>query len=268
MRDETAPKTFEFLTDDIGLPGREVQFEVFADLLDDDDEEGGDLEVSEVLAETAASLAIYAKRTGQEKKVDDDEEEDEENTKVTTQTKKRAVKQNDDFDMKSIMDSFITRMMDYLLTPKSAAYLNLTPEYTEPLDSDDELPPEFAKIIPSSQKRDKMLKKKEIPSFANLSADMARIRISEFFNPSANIDPLIGGTTVDVRREQEKILVAKIDQKIKAMASSLKLNKEETMEAITEFVHLIRVDSEMVCLRQAEAKLVTIVILFLGNNQF
>lgn len=262
MRDAQAPKTFAFLTDDIGLPGREVQFEVFADF-NDDDGDGGEREVNEVLAETAASLAIYAERTGQEDKEDDDEE-----VKVETKVKQRAVvvKPNDEqFDMKSIMDSFITRMMDYLLTPKSAAYLNLTPEYTEPLDSDDELPPEFAKIIPVSQKRDKLLEKKEIPSYANLTQDMARIRISEFFNPRANIDPLIGGTTVDVRKEQEKILVAKIDQKLKSMASNIKLNKDAVMEEITEFVHVINVDSQMVCLRQSEAQLVTIVILFLGK---
>ena len=57
-------KNFEFLTDQIGLPGREVQFEVFADFdqeLDQDEPE----EVETVLTETAQSLKIYAERMGQ-----------------------------------------------------------------------------------------------------------------------------------------------------------------------------------------------------------
>ena len=52
------------MTDQIGLPGREVQFEVFADFneeLDKDEPE----EVETVLTETAQSLKIYAERMGQ-----------------------------------------------------------------------------------------------------------------------------------------------------------------------------------------------------------
>ena len=54
-----------------------------------------------------------------------------------------------------------------------------------------------------------MTEKKAIPSFESLTEDMTRIRVSEFFNPHAQIDPLIGGTTVNVRKEQEKILTQK-----------------------------------------------------------
>ena len=60
-----------------------------------------------------------------------------------------------------------------------------------------------------------MLEKQSIPSFENLTADMQRIRISEFFNPRADCDPIVGGTTVNVRAEQEKIFVTKLDQKVK-----------------------------------------------------
>ena len=60
-----------------------------------------------------------------------------------------------------------------------------------------------------------MLEKQSIPSFENLTADMQRIRISEFFNPRADCDPIVGGTTVNVRAEQEKIFVRKLDQKVK-----------------------------------------------------
>ena len=64
LRDDSSKKNFEFLTDQIGLPGREVQFEVFADFDDELDQDEPE-EVETVLTETAQSLKIYAERMGQ-----------------------------------------------------------------------------------------------------------------------------------------------------------------------------------------------------------
>ena len=64
LRDDSSKKNFEFLTDQIGLPGREVQFEVFADFDDELDQDEPE-EVETVLTETAQSLKIYAERMSQ-----------------------------------------------------------------------------------------------------------------------------------------------------------------------------------------------------------
>ena len=60
----------------------------------------------------------------------------------------------------------------------------------------------------------------------------------------------------------------KIEQKVKMMASSLELSKDYIMDDVKEFIKEIEVDSKMICLRQAEAQLMTIVILFLGKYSF
>ena len=57
----------------------------------------------------------------------------------------------------------------------------------------------------------------------------------------------------------------KIEQKVKMMASSLELSKDYIMDDVKEFIKAIEVDSKMICLRQTEAQLMTIVILFLGE---
>ena len=77
------------------------------------------------------------------RKKDDSDDEKEEKAKLEKKTK---VIEEDNFDMKSVMNKFIDQMMEYLLTPKSTSYLGLAPEiHHEDLDSDDELPPEFEK---------------------------------------------------------------------------------------------------------------------------
>ena len=99
----------------------------------------------------AQSLKIYADRTGQ------DEEElmpEKASPKIEKVMKKPQV-ENDDFDMKTVMSNFVDEMLVYLVTQKSAASLGLAPDLPEDLDSDDELPPQFQKAIPKSQKREK-----------------------------------------------------------------------------------------------------------------
>ena len=104
-----------------------------------------------VLSEVAESLKIYADRTGQE---DEDSESEKASPKVEKAVKKPPV-ENDNFDMKTVMSNFIDEMLVYLVTQKSAASLGLAPDLPEELDSDDELPPQFQKAIPKSQKREK-----------------------------------------------------------------------------------------------------------------
>ena len=51
---------------------------------------------------------------------------------------------------------------------------------------------------------------------------MARVQIQEFWNPKITAESNLTGTNVDVRKEQEKILLRKIDRFIKPMSLTLK----------------------------------------------
>ena len=55
-----------------------------------------------------------------------------------------------------------------------------------------------------------------------MTDDMARVQIQEFWNPKITAESTLTGTNVDVRKEQEKILLRKIDRFIKPMSQTLK----------------------------------------------
>ena len=54
---------------------------------------------------------------------------------------------------------------------------------------------------------------------------------------------------------------------LKGMAGQLGLSKDYIMDDVKDFVKEITLDNKMVCLRQSEAQLVTILVLFLGKMQ-
>ena len=54
---------------------------------------------------------------------------------------------------------------------------------------------------------------------------------------------------------------------LKVMAGQLGLSKDYIMDDVKDFVKEITLDNKMVCLRQSEAQLVTILVLFLGKIQ-
>ena len=103
------------------------------------------------MSKVAQSLKIYADRTGQ----DEEELMPEKASPKAEKVMKKPQVENDDFDMKTVMSNFVDEMLVYLVTQKSAASLGLAPDLPEDLDSDDEVPPQFQKAIPKSQKREK-----------------------------------------------------------------------------------------------------------------
>ena len=68
----------------------------------------------------------------------------------------------------------------------------------------------------------KIIERKDIPSYEALTDDMARVQIQEFWNPKITAESNVKGTYVDARKEQEKILLRKIDRFIKPMSLTLK----------------------------------------------
>ena len=73
-----------------------------------------------------------------------------------------------------------------------------------------------------NQKKAKIIERKDIPSYEAMTDDMARVQIQEFWNPKITAESNLTGTNVDVRKEQEKILLRKIDRFIKPMSLTLK----------------------------------------------
>ena len=68
----------------------------------------------------------------------------------------------------------------------------------------------------------KIIERKDIPSYEAMTDDMARVQIQEFWNPKITAESNLTGTNVDVRKEQEKILLRKIDRFVKPMSLTLK----------------------------------------------
>ena len=67
-----------------------------------------------------------------------------------------------------------------------------------------------------------------------MTDDMARVQIQEFWNPKITAESTLTGTNVDVRKEQEKILLRKIDRFIKPMSQTLK-GKTEVLKYLLVF---------------------------------
>lgn len=71
-----------------------------------------------------------------------------------------------------------------------------------------------------------------------MTDDMARVQIQEFWNPKITAESSLTGTNVDVRKEQEKILLRKIDRFIKPMSQTLKGKTRCKLLIYTDFLFM------------------------------